>query len=51
MLQAAYWMGETGTGDNDEDWGKIVKYLKESDADWSYWAIDGQVAFLYNVSL
>jgi len=38
---AAYWMGEFGTGSDDEAWGKIIKYLRESDADWSYWAIDG----------
>merc|ERR1711936_55117 len=38
---AAYWMGEFGTGDNDETWGKIIQYLEESDSDWSYWAIDG----------
>ena len=34
-------MGEFGTGDNDEKWGKIIQYLEESDVDWSYWAIDG----------
>merc|ERR1712113_1160208 len=38
---AAYWMGETGTGSNDHDWAKIVRFLQETDADWSYWAIDG----------
>merc|ERR1712059_196 len=38
---AAYWMGETGTADNDNDLGKITRYLQESDVDWSYWAIDG----------
>jgi len=38
---AAYWMGEFGTGDNDDAWGKIIQYLEESDSDWSYWAIDG----------
>ena len=26
--QAAYWMGETGTGSNDNDWGKIVRFLQ-----------------------
>merc|ERR1711990_648964 len=38
---AAYWMGETGTGSNDNDWGKIIRFLQVTDADWSYWAIDG----------
>jgi len=38
---AAYWMGEFGTGSNDDEWGKIIQYLEESDSDWSYWAIDG----------
>ena len=26
--QAAYWMGETGTGSNDHDWAKIVRFLQ-----------------------
>jgi len=41
IFSAAYWMGEFGTGDNDAAWSKIIRYLEESDSDWSYWAIDG----------
>ena len=29
--QAAYWMGETGTGSNDHDWAKIVRFLQVID--------------------
>ena len=40
-------MGEFGTGDNDDAWGKIIQYLEESDSDWSYWAIDGYSVLLF----
>jgi hypothetical protein len=38
---APFWMGEFGTGDNNENWQKIVRHLKDNDLDWSYWPIDG----------
>ena len=40
-------MGEFGTGDSDDAWGKIIQYLEESDSDWSYWAIDGYSVLLF----
>ena len=44
-------MGEFGTGDNDDAWGKIIQYLEESDSDWSYWAIDGYSVFYLSITL
>ena len=38
---APYWMGEFGTGSDSENWGKIVRFLNETDHDWAYWSIDG----------
>ena len=40
-FSAPYWMGEFGTGSDSENWGKIVRFLNETDHDWAYWSIDG----------
>ena len=40
-FSAPYWMGEFGTGGDSENWGKIVRFLNETDHDWAYWSIDG----------
>merc|ERR1711872_1214851 len=29
QYSTAYWMGETGTGSNDNDWGKIIRFLQK----------------------
>ena len=34
-------MGEFGTGEDSEEWGKILRYVEEKDLDWAYWSIDG----------
>ena len=38
---APFWMGEFGTGSDNENWLKIVRFIKEHDLDWAYWCIDG----------
>jgi len=40
---APYWMGETGCGGNSEKWEHIIRFLNETDHDWSYWSLDGYV--------
>ena len=34
-------MGELGTGEDSEEWGKILRLVEEQDLDWAYWSIDG----------
>ena len=41
LYSAAYWMGEFGTGDDSEEWQKILRLVEEQDLDWAYWSIDG----------
>lgn len=28
-------------GDDSEGWRKMIRFLTDSDSDWSYWAVDG----------
>ena len=41
QYSAGYWMGELGTGDDSQEWGKILRLVEEQDLDWAYWSIDG----------
>ena len=38
---AAFWMGEFGTGEDSENWQKILRFIREHDLDWGVWCIDG----------
>ena len=39
---APYWMSEFGTGNVDsEKYQKIIRLLRENDADFAYWSVDG----------
>ena len=29
------------TGDDSEEWQKILRLVEEQDLDWAYWSIDG----------
>ena len=29
------------TGDDSEEWQKILRLVEEQDIDWAYWSIDG----------
>ena len=36
---APFWMGEFGTGSDNDNWLKIVRFIKEHDLDWGYWCL------------
>ena len=38
---APFWLGETGTADDNGNWRNIIRYLREHDLDWAYWSLDG----------
>merc|ERR1712126_575304 len=41
MQSIQTYVAEAGTGSDSENWGKIVRFLNETDHDWAYWSIDG----------
>lgn len=36
-----YLLGEFGNNQRDIPWNYLIKYLKETGIDWTYWALDG----------
>ena len=36
-----FMLGEFGDNSNSNYWNHLVKYLEESDIDWTYWCVDG----------
>ena len=36
-----YFLGEFGNNTRDIPWNYLIRYLKETDIDWTYWALDG----------
>lgn len=36
-----YFLGEFGGNEPDVPWQYLMRYLRESDLDWSYWCLDG----------
>jgi hypothetical protein len=38
---APFWMGEFGTGSDNENWRKILRFIGEHDLDWGVWCLDG----------
>lgn len=36
-----YLLGEFGNNNRDIPWKYLIRYLKETDIDWTYWALDG----------
>lgn len=36
-----YLLGEFGNNQQDIPWKYLIQYLKETDIDWTYWALDG----------
>jgi len=36
-----YFLGEFGNNQRDVPWKFLIEYLKETDIDWTYWALDG----------
>lgn len=40
-LGVPYLLGEFGNNNQDIPWRYLMQYLKETDIDWTYWALDG----------
>lgn len=40
-LGVPYLLGEFGNNNQDIPWKYLMQYLKETDIDWTYWALDG----------
>ena len=36
-----FWLGEFGSDVQDIPWNLVIQWLRESDVDWCYWALDG----------
>jgi endoglucanase len=36
-----FMLGEFGDNNNSNYWNHLIKYLEESDIDWTYWCVDG----------
>jgi endoglucanase len=36
-----FWMGEFGTNEDSVYWKYLIRYLKENNIDWAYWALNG----------
>lgn len=36
-----FWLGQFGTNTSDIPWNFLIQYLRQSDIDWAYWALDG----------
>lgn len=36
-----FFLGEYGNNCKDVPWNYLIRYLKETDIDWTYWALDG----------
>lgn len=34
-------LGQFGNNQRDVPWNYLIRYLKETDIDWTYWALDG----------
>lgn len=39
---APVWMGEFGTATNTLWWRHFIRYLREKEVDWAYWAFNGE---------
>jgi endoglucanase len=40
-LDTPFLLGEFGNNTRDIPWNYLMRYLKETDIDWTYWALDG----------
>ena len=40
-LGVPYFLGEFGNNCRDIPWQYLMRFLKETDIDWTYWALDG----------